>query len=896
MKIINKNVYIAFTITFIIFLLIGLIPLEIKSKQVLGFGLFTDGLKQHLPFLRDYVLEMKKALAGNGLQIYRYNLGLGSDFIISYTYYSLFDPLTIIAYILPISYIETSFYLMIILRLYLAGIFIILLARKLGIHNFYALFATSIFYCFNITILFTAFRHPMFINGPMLLPLIILGAEKVLRDESFLVLIFTVYFALINQFYFFLYACVAFELYVIIRLFITNDKPKKPFKMFIKINILYVLGTLLGSFVLLPQALAILSGSRITSKGFIFYDYRNFSQILASYLFPYVGNHYTSGIGNGFVLFIVLIFLFNQNKKSWESIYFLITSGFIFISFFGYALNAFAYVNNRWSYIITLPAAIILGRVIEQCEDIKTLSIKKAIKTILIIAYLGLGFYIASLFKGFILQSFVLLIIIIIGYIGLRKVKITKTIIITKKKIAKFTLITSFIVLIANTCIYTVVSASEGLNAYGDLNTYQTISRDQDFFRVEQNKFVLNTDYYSNDNLLYGFNSTYFYNSMANKHIGEVIEFFNVVNDNTTAGYNGFNSRYYLNSINNVKYIIIRESENKLPPYGFELLEKVKVEKFVLDKYNPEGLGYIEYDNGKKVYEDAYIYINKNFLNFGFVYHNYINVNEVLKLNYLDRERLILDAVILDEDINLNKFRNFENTNYYVINNYTTDNIQISDNYLTSFSGGGKITFTTPIINNSELFIEIKSIKKLDKDQSFTITYKANDYQDQEHNFRYGTLNHIENPDHLINLGYYHNKQVDVEIYFPEGEYEFEKMGYYLNSMDSVLNKINDLNDETFTDLEFNNHGFTGKVNVKEDGILFISLPYSSGFKAFVDGKETKIFKAHVGYMGILVSSGNHEIEFVYKTPGLFWGINISIISLIIVLSVLWRKYNKRYY
>ena len=224
-----------------------------------------------------------------------------------------------------------------------------MLARKMDIKllcfDFYS------FYTFN-TILYSAFRHPMLINGYNVTSVSILGAEKVFRNERPYLLIFASLYGLISQFYFFIYTSFGFELFVILRLL--KSKEYSNIKTFFKVNLLYSLGPLLGGFVLLPQLVAITQGSRIASKGFILYSFRNYADIIGSFLIPIVGNYYTSSIGNAFVFFIVILYIFSEKKKSWESLYFIITSILILIPAFGYIINALSYVNNRWSYIINL--------------------------------------------------------------------------------------------------------------------------------------------------------------------------------------------------------------------------------------------------------------------------------------------------------------------------------------------------------------------------------------------------------------------------------------------------------------------------------------------------------------------------------------------------------------
>lgn len=68
---------------------------------------------------------------------------------------------------------------------------------------------------------------------------------------------------------------------------------------------------------------------------------------------------------------------------------------------------------------------------------------------------------------------------------------------------------------------------------------------------------------------------------------------------------------------------------------------------------------------------------------------------------------------------------------------------------------------------------------------------------------------------------------------------------------------------------------------------MFFSIPYSKGWKAYVDGKAQPVFKTNKMYMSINVKKGSHSIDLTYCTPGLKIGLLFSIIGFIIFLVIL---------
>ena len=66
---------------------------------------------------------------------------------------------------------------------------------------------------------------------------------------------------------------------------------------------------------------------------------------------------------------------------------------------------------------------------------------------------------------------------------------------------------------------------------------------------------------------------------------------------------------------------------------------------------------------------------------------------------------------------------------------------------------------------------------------------------------------------------------------------------------------------------------------VSQDKILQLSIPYSKVYKIYVDGKETETFSSGIGYIGVKILKGSHNINVTYKSPGIVAGAMLTIIS-----------------
>ena len=63
--------------------------------------------------------------------------------------------------------------------------------------------------------------------------------------------------------------------------------------------------------------------------------------------------------------------------------------------------------------------------------------------------------------------------------------------------------------------------------------------------------------------------------------------------------------------------------------------------------------------------------------------------------------------------------------------------------------------------------------------------------------------------------------------------------------------------------------GVTAESHFAKDEFVFFSIPWESGWSATIDGEAVDLEKVNVGFMGLAVPAGDHEIVLHYETPGL---------------------------
>jgi uncharacterized membrane protein YfhO len=82
------------------------------------------------------------------------------------------------------------------------------------------------------------------------------------------------------------------------------------------------------------------------------------------------------------------------------------------------------------------------------------------------------------------------------------------------------------------------------------------------------------------------------------------------------------------------------------------------------------------------------------------------------------------------------------------------------------------------------------------------------------------------------------------------------------------------------------------QMTAAENGLLVLSDTYYPGWKAFVDGKETKIYRADYTFRAIPLNAGAHRVEFVYDPISFKLGTLFSFLGLIgcVIMATVSRR------
>jgi len=168
----------------------------------------------------------------------------------------------------------------------------------------------------------------------------------------------------------------------------------------------------------------------------------------------------------------------------------------------------------------------------------------------------------------------------------------------------------------------------------------------------------------------------------------------------------------------------------------------------------------------------------------------------------------------------------------------------------------------------------------------------------------------LENPNYMPRFNFVNNvipiKNIEEarKILWNETNINIDKFNESFNAKrdalvenpDFIKNKF-EVKNSNLKILSYRNNKIILKTQSPNDNFIVFSDTYYPGWKAYIDGKQTKIYKTDGILKGIYVPAGTHEIIFNFIPNNLWLGILLSVTSyasLIIIAIILFSR-NKRY-
>ena len=839
--------YIAYSV---IFLLFSALIIYIFYHQGYCFVWGKDGAAQHYPTLV-YIHRYIREFFGNllhgrwRLPMVDYTIGEGMDVITTLNYYGFGDPLLLLAGICPESGLEILYGLLIFVRMYLSGIFFSWFCFEKKHTQRTAVLLGAVSYVFCEYALFGGIRHPFFLNGMMYLPLYLLGVERILQKKRYGIFSVAVCLSLISNFYFGYMNTIMMALYVVFVLF---PQPQKRIRekaaILIRMIGAYLAGVMASGAIMFPVVSAYLSCSRSGEGGYTesllqypewFYDNLKegyFHTNLYVGQWTTLGFTYLAGVGV-LILFLRWSRSRRERLRNWAlRIGFVLLTVMLCVPLAGRVMNGFGYASNRWDYayamLISYIMVVTLPMLLHLLSRRLPVWIEKTNRHLAVVA----GVFASQRFWCALL-SVVLLVNLeanIVDAFG------------------------------RDGCTKLSEYSQIGTSAGDDQGMTQMQADSDGFCRIETPWHI------GNQSLEEQYQGHNWYFSIAPGWYFDYYHQFLLNSMERKYSLRGLDSRTALNEVAATKYYVAGQEENPMVPYGYKYIGT-----------NEAG---------------RYVYENQNFLPLGYTVSGWMKKSDFELLSPIDRQEVLLQAAVLEDDdadrVSLmpSAASNLKiDTAQEACTVVSCSGITWDKNMLHVTQDGGSIELRFRGRANCETYLwfnefQVKWASAQYQVGSVTAAGRTNQFvlMDPRKSAWY------DEPSQTVNLGYSKEPVTSCVITFPKrGLYSLDEFLVVYESMDNYQTKTDVLRQDTLQNCKVETNRISGDMNLSKTKLLQLSIPYSSGWSATVNGKKAKILCSQDMYMAIELGSGRSHVELRYTTPWLKAGVGSSAAGVVII-------------
>ena len=825
-------------------------PLIVMTGCCIAFGiqpfgdnslLIIDGLHQYMPF---YSVLYDKLKGGESL-FYSFRSGLGINFLSLFSYY-LSSPLNLLIIFFKKTQLNMAVSMIIVLKIALsgmtAGIYFSSKSKKQGLHVLmismaYALSSYMVGYCWNV----------MWLDAIMIFPIVVMGLERLIDKKDGRLYCLALFYALYCNYYIAFMICIFAIIWYI---FYSFKSVKQFFFRGISFALYSFLAAGMAAVLLIPAYLGI---KQTASEAMTLPDHSfltNAADLLNRQFAMGSPISHDNFDGNAnlyigiFTVLAVGLYLLNQQIKISDKIKKTLLVGFFYLSFGEMILNFIWHgfhdqygIPNRFSFLFGFVLLHMLWEVFEHLDGTKGWHVAFACMA-------GVGLLAYARVKGtqpledkvygvagmlFILYGMILLL-----YTLSRKRKVWYK--------AAFCVVA--IIEIATTACMGFnengqISVSKFFYGTEDMEKAAESLKDETFYRSELASALM-----VDENAWYPINSVGLFGSTATDRMVNMMD--------NLGFYTGCNEYLYkgatpvTNFLLNVKYLYYHQEDSLTT--DFKYLKTQGTFDIYENTAKGMSIGYLMNDSIKDWYYDsAYPF----------------RVQNDLAEQAFDVFELFHDIEIDDPATNGCTASKTNDGEYY---------FEYGD------SRPDNMTFTIPITETAEnlyLFYDGTQVENAQIMVDGT-------------NVKSGDLDGYMLPIGKVSAG------SEVKVTFElKGETED---GYVrLSAADFDQEVFEDFKktaaEQAFTVTDYSSNSLEGTVDASDNQTLFLSIPYDSGWKVKVDGKEVKTCRIGDAFLGVKVPSGEHTVSLKYTPPGFSIGWKVSLAAAIIFIVLCFVKY-----
>lgn len=852
----------------------------------------VDGLMQHYPFMKMIGDWVRDALSGS-FHAFDFSLGFGSDVLTSLNYYGLGDPLLMaIAAVSGAS--EWGITVLVAVRVWLSGLACMALAKRYGFSGRNGAFAGAVYALSAGMLSGATTRQILFLNAYIHFPLMLAGLEDVLANRRARLMTLASWLAALSGFYMLYCESLLLLIYALVRYFTLNERKTGFFSAAGRAIGWYALGIALAAVVFVPATLGFLDGQRLSGAAHggsarLIYALKEYLSLPLALMTTHGLSAVQPVLIAGLVGLIPWMAKRENAYGSAKSARALMVAGVLMAltPLTGWALNGFSYETTRWSFALSLLAAL-LG--VRGMDYARALSNREVDRVCAVLASYPAALLLASV-SGVNRIAALLLIIASMIVPVVYALRRPETPLRRKRRamLAQWAGLLFLGMVVFHCSVRRLISAALlmgialawiALRRRGRLGAIALIG-------VCALQIVLNSwDVWADraDEMMRFGESEAAYEQSAFASLSElprtdaslsaVAPLLNAPAWSGAAGTSVYNSTIsgrtfqFMQDVGNAGLIQINSICGLDSRAALETV-------WAVGRYVGESAPY-----GFTRAEDG-VYENRYAVPIGYAQTDSISTEAYTALSPLEKQWALLQCAVLEDSDGTETAQSLLEI---PIENVEWENVsREGDRIYAGEDARATLTFSAP--GDCELYLSIDSLSYYGSEIALGnyVSFRSGAGESVIHLMPADFELTLENRERFyVHLGYDSKARATAEITFARaGEYEMGEMKLYAQPMAEYPERVSALQERGLKNVRVENDRVSGAIALSEPGTVVYAIPYSSGWTASVDGAEVQTTCSAGALLAVPVEAGEHEIVISYSTPGLRLGGAITVLAAI---------------
>ncbi len=889
----------------------------------------VDAWSQHykaLIYYAQYLRGIVRTLFSEGRLVvprWDFAFGEGGDILTTLHYYVIGDPLTVFSVFVPSRYMHIFYDALMLVRMYAAGAlfscfcFVSGHAGQKRPVNYTAVGIGSFTYAFSYWAIVNAGRHPYFLNPMIYFPLILIGFEYIMRGRRPYLFIAAVGISALSNFYFFYMLVLVTVVYVAVRLVTAVGQGlgrRDAVRVLVRTAVGSVIGLLMSAVVLLPVCAAFLGDSRagVDYAVGLFYPPAYYAKLPGLLMGEGGGDNW---ICMGFSVLTVPAFVLALRDRGGEHralrVLLILSFAGLCLPVVGHVMNGFTYVTNRWSWAFAAAAGYAVTVYFDRMTSMSRREYAAVLTTEAILAALC---------------------ILLDESRTVGALSGTASAAVTMALLAPFprgrealrrggAAVMSLLSIAVNALSFTAPWGYDYASEHIDRKNIYAKLLDNEATRVKEIAETAGEDGFfrysgpsvaKNAGALAGLSSGQYFWSLSNPGITERNTEL-ALSDYWIFRYSGYDGRTAFNMLSDVRYYVVPKGDRAPVPYGYEPVESTPEDRYLI--YENKNVPGFVYGYGAVISEDAWEQLSPSEKEEAMMYGVLVDGGSAgsadgLPVLGVGDVRALLSGrepeceVVCAEGSGVF----YEDGRFTVTEPNATAVIRLGENagselYLSLMGLQFKSTkefdlyFGKDDVDPGDSYgkDEWDMLGLGDKWRILREVVFANEPTGATLEIGGGfTLNSVTcynnrfqfyngRDDFVVNLGYHARGIEQIEIKFKRrGIYSFDSMKVEARDAAQIGEAAVELGSRVPADVTVGTDTVTAEVKAAEDTMLVLAVPYSEGWRAYVDGEPAETVRANVSYIGVRIGAGEHEVTLRYDTPLLGAGAVISVAGVIL--------------